>query len=546
MTTLHMTPHIEIDAGDDGCQVNLVQPGAMPAGLPGLTLPVLASVSSIQRPLSIPGIAAAPTSNMEATLTNADGALAMLWGQRPPIRRAVRVRTNQGPLFDGVLVGLQAGAELRLSLEAGADRPLSDNVPLRTSAVWGGWRDVKVLPWAWGQVTLEPIQYSDDQRVFFLADHPIAGVDAVARDDVPTSAYQHYNGVDSTGRAVAFLELAMPLAEGERLAVTLRGRIHPKLGKLLQTPAEILHDVLANLARAPVQWPDLDDYRTETAHIVLGGLLADNSISIRAAVDGLLQSCGGAWAAAMPGVAITWPPLPDDAAPALRVDKLTAHGLQASTSATGLYTALRVLYDYDHAAQRYRRAIQLQASDAIKDYGLLELEWPAPWLRTPRHAEQLGQRMLAWLARPRWRVTWQQSFADVATGAWVDMAHPLSPVQGRHRLISAELDLSSASLTCTIEAPVGDAPAIQTTRLSTAFDPLIQPGITVDVAGSEIIFTARDEQGRPLAGAKITLNGKSTRIADSAGRVSFPVQRGRHTLLIEADGYPPSEAVVVV
>ena len=541
-----MTPWLEIDAGADGCQVNLVQPGAMPAGLPGLTLPVLASVSSIQRPLSIPGIAAAPTNNMEATLNNAGGKLTALWGQRPPMRRAVRVRTSQGTLFDGVVVGLQAGTELRLSLEAGADRPLSDNLPLRTSAVWGGWRAVKVLPWAWGQVTLEPIQYSDDQRVFFLSDHPIAGVDAVARDDVPTSAYAHYNGVDSTGRAVAFLELAMPLAEGERLAVTLRGRMHPDTGRLLQTPAEILHDLLAHLARAPVQWPDLDDYRTETAHLVLGGMLADNSISIRAAVDGLLQSCGGAWAAAMPGVAITWPPLPDDAAPALRVDKLTAQGLQATTSATGLYTALRVLYDYDHAAQRYRRAIRLQASDAIKDYGLLELEWPAPWLRTPRHAEALGQRMLTWLARPRWRVTWQHSFADVSTGAWVDMAHPLSPVQGRHRLVSAELDLSSASLSCAIEAPVGDVPAIQTTRLSSAFDPLIQPGITGDLAGSEIIFTARDEQGRPLAGAKITLNGKSTRIADSAGRVSFPVQRGRHTLLIEADGYPPSEAVVVV
>lgn len=463
-----------------------------------------------------------------------------------PTPAPCRALTAQGALFDGIAVALQSGTELRLSLEAGADRPLSDNLPLRTSAVWGGWRNVRVLPWVWGQVTLEPIQYSDDARVFFLADHPIAGVDAVARDDVPTSAYAFYNGVDSTGRAVAFLELAMPLAEGERLAVTLRGRIHPNLGKLLQTPAEILHDLLANLARAPVQWADLDDYRTETAHIVLGGLLADNSISIRAAVDGLLQSCGGAWAAAMPGVAITWPPLPDDAAPALRVDKLTAQGLQATTSATGLYTALRVLYDYDHAAQRYRRAIRLQASDAIKDYGLLELEWPAPWLRTPRHAEALGQRMLTWLARPRWRVTWQHSFADVSTGAWVDMAHPLAPVQGHHRLVSAELDLSSASLSCAIEAPVGDVPAIQTTRLSSAFDPLIQPGITVDLAGSEIIFTARDEQGRPLAGAKITLNGKSTRIADSAGRVSFPVQRGRHTLLIEADGYPPSTAEVVV
>ena len=148
--------------------------------------------------------------------------------------------------------------------------------------------------------------------------------------------------MDEYYRAIRLLPawLAQPLAEGERLAVSVRGRMHPDTGRLLQTPAEILHDVLANLARAPVQWADLDDYRTETAHIVLGGLLADNSISIRAAIDGLLQSCGGAWAAAMPGVAITWPPLPDDAAPALRVDKLTAQGLQASTTAQGLHTAV--------------------------------------------------------------------------------------------------------------------------------------------------------------------------------------------------------------
>ena len=410
-----MTPWLEIDAGADGGQVNLVRPGsAAPPGRDGMTLPLLAGLSSIQRPLSIPGIAAAPVSNMDATLDNAGGQLTRLWGQCPPVRRAVRVATQAGVLFDGIAVGLQLGGEVRMSLEAGADRPLSDNVPLRTSAVWGGWRDVKVLPWAWGHVTLTPIQYSDDQRVFFLADHPVQGVDEVKRDDVATDAWAFYNGVDSTGRAVAFVELAMPLADGERLAVRLRGRMHPDTGRLLQTPAEILHDVLANLARAPVQWADLDDYRTETAHVVLGGLLADNSISIRAAVDGLLQSCGGAWAAAMPGVAITWPPLPDDAAPALRVDKLTAQGLQASTTAAGLHTAVRVLYDYDHAAQRYRRAIQLQAPEAVKDFGLLELEWPAPWLRTPRQAEELGQRVLGWLAaNPRYRL--QGSALAVAT-----------------------------------------------------------------------------------------------------------------------------------
>lgn len=542
-----MTPWLEIDAGADGCQTNLLPPGGISAAWPvGLTLPVLAGLSSIQRPLSIPGIASAPTSNMDALLDNAGGALTALWGQRAPMRRAVRVRAEGGVLFDGIATSLELGSQVRLGLEAGADRPLSDNVPLRTSAVWGGWREVRVLPWAWGQVTLTPIQYGDDQRVFFLSDHPIQGVDEVKRDDVPTDAWAFYNGVDSTGQACAFVELAMPLSEGERLSVTLRGRMHPDTGKLLQTPAEILFDVLANLAGAPLQWPELDDYRTETAHIVLGGLLADNSTSIRAAIDSLLQSCGGAWAAAMPGVAITWPPQPDDAVPAMRIDALTAQDLKATTSATGLCTSLRVLYDYDHAMGRYRRAIQLQATEAIKEYGLLEQEWPAPWLRTPRQAEALGQRMLAWLARPRWRVTWRQSFADVVTGAWADIAHPLSPLTGRHRLVSAELDLSAATLACTAEAPVGASPAIATVRLSSAFDPIIQPGITVEVANNEIIFTARDEQGRPLAGAKITLNGGASRIADSQGRVSFPVKRGRHILLIEAQGYPPSEVEVVV
>lgn len=543
-----MTPQIHIPATDASSAYTLARPGAA-APAQGLLVDRLVAVSALQRPLSIPGIVAAPTSSLDAELENTDGYLTRLWGTHPPVRRRASVAdaATGAPLFDGIVTAVQAGGAMRLTLEAGLDRPLSDNLPLRTSAVWGGWRDVRVLPWAWGSVTLAPIQYSNDQRVYLLADHPIAGVDEVQRDDVPTLAYDWRNGVDSTGRAVAFLELAQPLAEGERLAVTLRGRMHPSTGVLLQTPAEILYDLLAHLAKASVQWPDLDGYRTETAHLRLGGVLADNTITIRAAVDQLMQSAGGAWAAAMPGIAITWPPAADAAAPALRVDQLGAQDLQAATSAQGIYTVIRVLYDYDYAAARYRRAIQLRAPDAVREFGELELEWNAPWLRSPRHAEQLGQRMLAWLARPRWRVTWQQpATADVATGAWVELDHPLSPLQGRHRLVGADLDLSSASVACAAEAPVGPPPAIETMRLSSAFDPVIQPGVTVDIAGSEIIFTARDEQGRPLAGARITLNGGAQRVADSAGRVSFPVVRGRHVLLIEATGYPASEVVVVV
>ncbi len=542
-----MNAWLQIEGGPDGTTVNLVPQGRQgAAALNGLVVRALKALPPIERPLSVPGIEAAPTSSMDVELDNADGALTRLWADRPPMRRAARVLTEDGVLFSGIVTGLQMGATVRVNLEAGMDRPLSDTVPLRTSAVWGGWREVRVLPWGWGTVTVSPIQYSADQRVFLLLDHPIAGVDEVKRDDVATPAYAWQNAVDSTGRAVAFLELAQPLAEGERLAVTLRGRMHPGTGRVLQTPAEILFDLLANLAGAPVQWADLDDYRTETAGLVLGGLVGDNTVTIRAAVDELMQSAGSAWSAGMPGVALTWPPLPDDAAPALRADALTAADMQAATQAGGIFTVLRVLYDYDHANARYRRAVQLRAPEAAKDYGELELEWNAPWLRTPRHAEALGQRMLAWLARPRWRLSWQQSFADVETGAWAELVHPLAPISGRHRLLAARLDLSTASLECTAEAPVGAVPAIETTKLSTAFEPVIQPGITVEVAGNEIIFTARDEQGAALPGARITLDGNATRIADSAGRVSFPVARGRHALLVEADGYPPFETVVVI
>ena len=542
-----MIAWIDIDGGADGCTLSLYRESAARPHLTGaLTHQRLTGLSSIRRPLSVPGIASAPLSNMDVRLDNGDGLLTRMWAISPPLRRSARVQTPAGTIFEGIVTTLQMGAVAILSLEAGMERPLSDNVPLRTSTVWGGWRDVRVLPWAYGSVTVQPIQYSDDQRVFVLCDHPIAGVDEVKRDDVPTAAWAWQNATDSTGRPVAFIELAEPLAEGERLAVTLRGKLHPHTGRLLQGPAEILHDICTHLGGMSIAWSDFDDYRAETAGVVLGGLLDDNSISVRAAIDQVVQSAGGAWAAAMPGMAMAWPPRADDAAPALRIDRITASDMQASADASGIITVLRVLYDYDHAAARYRRAVQVQAPDAIKEYGALEQEWQAPWLRSPRHAEALGQRMLAWLSRPRWRLSWQMSFADIPTGGWIDIHHPLSPVQGRHRLLGAELDLSAAALSCSIEAAVGDALIIETTKLSTAFEPVIQAGITVELAGSEIIFTARDESGQVLPGARITLNGQATRIADAGGRVSFPVARGRHVLLIEANGYPATEAVVTV
>ena len=546
-----MNAWLDIAAADGDCSISLVPPTGAAEAAGALRLPLLAGISSIERPLSIPGIAAAAVSNMDASLYGAGGELAALWAARPPLRRSARVLLPEGAVFDGIVSSVKLGTAASISLEAGMDRPLSDRLPLRTTAVWGGWREVQAIPWGWGRVTVTPIQYDDSQRRFVLLDHPIEGVDAVTRDDAPCAAYEWRNGTDSTGRAVAFLELAEPLSEGERLAATVRGRMHPDTGRLLQSPAEVLHDVLANLIGAPVRWEDFDEWRFETEGMQLGGLMADAAITCRAAVDAIIQSCGGAWSAAMPGIACLWPPTSDESAPAIAVTPLTAKDLQSSCEATGITTQLRVLYDYDHAAGRYLKAIQLTAPDAEKAHGALMLEWPAPWLRSPRHAEEMGRRILSYLARPRWRMTWQQAWtadaASIPTGAWAHIAHPLAPVQGSVRLLNATLDLGSATLQCTACAAAGDAPAIETQRLSSAFEPLLAAGIKVDYAGSEIIFTAVDENGQPLAGCRITLDGGAqVRIADASGRVSFPCARGKHTLLIEADGYAPMMSEVVL
>lgn len=541
-----MSAWLVIDGGQDGFSTAYTfARAAQPTGT-AVTLSRLTGISAMRRALSVPGLSSAPAASLSADLENADGEITRAYSAAPPMRRRAEVRTATGKVFSGIVTGLSLSSTATLDIVAGLDRPLSDKMPLRTSAVWGGWRDIRTLPWGYGRITVAPIQYGADQRMFVLLDHPIAGVDVVKRDGVETPAYAWRNGLDSTGRAVAFLELAEALADGEQLAVTLRGRLHPDTGRPIETPAEILWDVMTNLAGMDVTWSDLDDYRAETAGLTLGGLIDNADATIRATIDSLLQSTGSAWSAAMPGIAHLWPSAADPSAPAYQVTPLTAESPTATCQHDDIYTVLRVLYDYDHAAGRASRAVQIESPDAIREYGRIEMEWNAGWLRSPRHAEELGHRILQAIARPRWRITWSQPLTDIAPGDWADLQHPLLPVSGRHRLSEAEQNFSGQSITCMVDAAAGDTPETVTGQLSSAFDPLIQAGITVEIAQNEIIFTARGDTGKPLPGAKVTLDGGIHRVADQNGRVSFPTVRGRHVLLVEAAGYPPSETVVIL
>jgi len=551
-TAQNLTLDIAAPAGSLAVRLTSRHTGAA-STTAALTLPALIGTSALQQHLSIPGMEPAPVASMQIDCNsdipfNGSGrTLGHLWAASPPLGCQARLLDSAGrPLFDGIIQSIETGNHTRLHIESGEQRPLSSTLALRTSAAWGHWRDIRPLPWGYGRVSIEPLQYSGDRRIFHLLDHPIEAVEHLWRDNHPESAYAWHNGTDSSGHPVSLLELAEPLSEGETLRVQLRGKRHPHTGHLLQTPGDILGDILTHLAGLPEAAGRLHTFSHHTRHILLGGVLNDNSLTARAVIDHLLQSIGAAWSLDLPEIASLWPLAATQAQPALEAAPLHTSNLQAASSHQHIYTRLRILFDWDCAQQRHRQALEASAPQAIAQHGDKLLEWPAPWLRHARDAGQLAERILGHTARPRWRISWQTALTSARIGDTVHIRHPHSPLSGHWPITATEIDSTSATLQCSVIGNVGEKPDITLGSASRAFEPLLQPGITVETAAGEILFTATGDDGQPLAGASITLDGGATRIADNRGRVSFTAARGKHTLLVRAQGYPDNTCEIIV
>jgi hypothetical protein len=507
--------------------------------------PVLASIGPMHQPLIRPGLGGGESGNVTLTLDDATGMLARRWAT-PPIRRTARVQCPAGILISGLVTGWTAGARTTVQIDGGHAWALTDPLPLRTSAAWGAWKTVHALPLIYGQALVKPVQYDQQGKVFLLADHPIAGVDGVTRDDAPTSAWALHNAVDSTGHPGAFLELNTPLAPGERLAVALRGKLHPVTGQPLQLPHEILDDLVSRVIGMPLQQGALDLLRAQFADWRIGVVFDDTAMTQRQAIDAVCQSIGAAWSAGAADFARLWPDTPDPAQANAEVTPLTARDVQADCRHDAIATVLRVLYDQDHATGQPRRAIQLSAPQAVAQYGRIEREWQAPFLRSPRQAQQLGQRLLQWLARPTWTLTWTMPDQALTAGDTVLLAHPALPYAGTVTLTDVQRDLSKATLTLQAQAASGSAPDVAIERLSSSFDPVISSGSAVEYVNGQAIFTLLGDKGEALAGAKVILDGKTVRYADGAGRVTFEATRGAHQLHIVAAGYAPMDIDVTV
>ncbi len=417
----------------------------------------------------------------------------------------------------------------------------TDPVPLGRSTDWPEYVADYALPVIYGRVRIAPRPYDRDGTLWLLAGHPIAGVDRVELGGSETDGWVLQNGVDPTGRAIAVLETAQPVASADDLKVELRGKMHPRTGDLLDRPDLILWDWLAGVCGMPVSQSALDDLRSwsQDNGIRCGGMIDDASQTIQSATDSIAAGMGLAWSAALAGVAIPWPGVPAGIAETLDV---RADDVEAAASAGDITTRLRIDYAMDWAAGRPGRSLIMDAPGAMERYGMRESTITAAWITDTRSAESMAERWLRWYAGPSWEIN-ARTAQPIAVGSPVTLDHPHCPATTAV-CIAATIGDTDTAITCLAGADYSGE--VRVVRRSTGADLDARTDTTYTYRDGLLTYTVRDAAGRPLAGARITLDGAQTRSTDVHGRVQFRATRGRHVLTIEAAGYQTQTVEVTI
>lgn len=407
--------------------------------------------------------------------------------------------------------------------------------------MWGDFPALYTLPQVYGQVTLSPQPYDSTGHFWFIADHPIQAVETVLHEGKAYGNWRLVKATDPTGHAVALLETGDSLKPGS-LVVSVRGKLDPKSGELINRAEEIVFDLLARVSGYPLARSDLDALRPYSVR--LSGVVRENTRTAQAQLDEILQSAGLAWSSTLPGWAIPWPPENPDQTEdfpelnPLNTDNFSAqcalvggYGVYSSTQLSGRLSSLLCHYGYNYASGQPMGMLLLNIPGAEGDrQGDLTLSW----IQEAWQAEQIAQRWLAWRAKQIWTIQTGTTKTSLRAGNWVKVTHPYSPVDRALVTISAR---SGASVNLTALAASGDDPTIRlvssgtTTGLSVS-----QANASISVANGRVVISVTDSSGNPLSGAKVTLDGSAVQFTDSKGQAVFTASKGQHIALIQVSG----------
>lgn len=328
---------------------------------------------------------------------------------------------------------------------------LADPLPLRDTSVWPGYPELQILPRVYGRTRVTGIRYAEHNRLYVLADHALAGVDAVYDDGAPIAGWVHRNGADLTGHAVAFLQVAAP--PNGMLSADVRG--------LSGNPADILNDLYPRT--------DLQELAAQcaNANLELGGVLRQRS-TVRAAVQFVVAQFGGMWSAGRTGLAGFFPPADTDPI-AATFGVLDVANAEAECSLSDLVTQLTVPFDWDFAADQAKQSLALE-TDTTRIHGARAGELALPWVKTAKDALDIATRYLTWRARPLWTMTWTTGiqYRAVQPGDWITIDAGL-PITGLAVVTDIDPGYGRGDVRIRAQAPAGLVPGVTLLQAGAAF-----------------------------------------------------------------------------
>jgi hypothetical protein len=412
---------------------------------------------------------------------------------------------------------------------------LSEPLPLRTTRMLGDYAVDAVLAHRWGDLTrarFNLLQLTPTQ--WFAADHPMeitdVFIDAGAGAE-RTAGWNYAVESDAAGHSWTVVNLAAAAPVGALVSAAGRGKLSPKTGALMENPAEIIEDRSRIAGRADI-FPAL---RAEcaAAGIRIAGSL-EQPISSRASFDLVTESIGAIWtpqtARLYPTSAISGPVLD------LTIDDVG--DLDVSTSLVDTGDVLRLAYDVADATGKAQHSIELTASP--QRYGGLAVELTMPMLRSPANAEAIGRPTLERMAGERYDVAFSSSRTDIRPcSRWRLVAHPAWPFDGDDpvlMILSVEVSPDSNSAQVTAETILA-RPNVTVTAHSLALPDTSEGAAEIAFKNGVLTLTLLDKDSKPLAGARVALDGSAAKTTDGRGIVTFNTTVGAHKLAIDAAGY---------
>lgn len=411
---------------------------------------------------------------------------------------------------------------------------LREPLPLRTTRMLGDYAEDVVLPEVFGDLTRAafPLIRLSATR-YFAADHPLPITTVYAARQVVTD-WERVLQFDGDGRTWTEVHFAAPVPQGTEIAACGSGRLDDDTGAMIENPADVARRI-TQMAGRDDDWSPL---RAECAalDIRIAGRIWQR-LKVNEQIDAVMESVGAIWNR---GMARLYPTTADPS-PIFDLDWREVGGIQVSASANDTADVLRLAYDWSDASGRALHYIELSASP--RRYGGLSKEVVYPFLRTPANAEAVGRPVLQRLAGDRYDVTFMTSNMTIRTGDWVrPVAHPEWPLPGADPVImvlKTEIDWATRSIRCTGETVLGDKPIVTVTGHSIALPDTVQDAIDVVFRDGIATFTVTDADGKPIAGARVSLDGAAPRTTNAQGKVSFTAIAGVHEVAVEAVGYVP-------